>query len=94
MSRALRELYRRKALQASLEDDIFKTWKQHTTVPSKIIGDLVGAFNFRHWLAHGRYWSPKFGQTYDFFSIYALALQLLTALPLEGMIPIGAPEAI
>lgn len=83
VSRALRELYRRKEGRASLEDDIFKIWKQHTT-PPKIIGDIVGAFNFRHWLAHGRFWPPKFGQTYDFFSIYTLSLQLLTALPLEA----------
>lgn len=84
VSRAFRELHRRKPLRVSLEEDIFKTWKQHTTVPSKIIGDMVGAFGFRHWLAHGRYWPHKLGQTYDFFSIYALALQLLTALPLEA----------
>ena len=36
--------------------------------------DLKGAFKFRHWLAHGRYWDPNLGRKkYDFQSLYALA---------------------
>jgi hypothetical protein len=38
-----------------------------------IIGELRGAFKFRHWLAHGRYWKPKFGRRYDFNDIYTIA---------------------
>ena len=49
---------------------------------AKLIGDLRGAFRFRHWLAHGRYWNPKLGQKYDFVSVYSLAANVLGDFPL------------
>jgi len=85
VSRALRLVYRRKKEQASLEDDILRVWKENTTVPPRVIGDMIGAFNFRHWLAHGRYWVPRFGRRYDFFSVYSLVTEVLNSFPLEGV---------
>jgi hypothetical protein len=82
VSRDLRALHKRKGTNASLEDDIFRVWSAHISPPS-IIGDLRGAFNFRHWLAHGRYWQPKLGRAYDFATIYALAEAVLNGFPLE-----------
>jgi hypothetical protein len=84
LSRALRQIYRGKRERASLEDDILEAWKKNTTVPPKVIGDIIGAMKFRHWLAHGRYWPPRLGRRYDFFSVYTLAAEVLNLLPLEG----------
>jgi hypothetical protein len=71
LSRAFREIYRKKGERASLEEDIFGTWLRNSDVPRWVIGRLRGAFRFRHWLAHGRYWEPN--QQYDFNSVFMLA---------------------
>ncbi|CAH0341804.1 hypothetical protein [Rhizobium sp. CECT 9324] len=73
ISRAFREIYGHKQTHASLEDDIFGTWIDRFDGARVIIGELRGAFKFRHWLAHGRYWKPKFGRRYDFNDIYTIA---------------------
>ena len=85
VSRKLRIIYQRKKERARLEEDILDTWKKNTTVPPRVIGDMIGAFNLRHWLAHGRWWKPMFGQTYDFFSVYTLAAEVLNSFELEGV---------
>ena len=44
---------------------------------------MITAFKYRHWLAHGRYWEPKLGRIYDYYSLYDLAYSmehLLTSL--------------
>jgi hypothetical protein len=84
LSRAFRQLYGKKELRASLEDEILEAWKIHWNVPRQIIGDLRGAFKFRHWLAHGRYWIAKHGRDYDFASVFALAKRTLSTFPLES----------
>jgi hypothetical protein len=82
VSRQFWEIYKEKETRASLEDDIFEVWKNNTTGSTKLIGDLRGAFKFRHWMAHGRYWTPKLSQKYDYLSVYPLALQALSGFPL------------
>jgi hypothetical protein len=90
LSRAFRTIYqsrRRNAKvgrNASLDEDIFETWKEEKQAPvPRLIGELRGAFKFRHWLAHGRYWEPKLGRRkYDFNFIYSLADDVLSAFPL------------
>jgi hypothetical protein len=84
LSRAFRDLHKRKQTRVRLETEIFDIWKEHTNVEAKLIGDLRGAFNFRHWLAHGRYWEPKLGRKYDFITVYALANNVLSNFPLVG----------
>jgi len=84
LSRAFRALHRRKASKVDLENEIFDLWKQHTDGATKLISDLKGAFKYRHWLAHGRYWEPKLGKKYDFFSLYTLAASVLANFPLFG----------
>jgi hypothetical protein len=82
VSRQFREIYKEKETRASLEDDIFEVWRNNTTGGEKLIGDLRGAFKFRHWMAHGRYWTPRFGQKYDYLSVYPLAMEALNSFPL------------
>uniref|UniRef100_Q07QK5 RiboL-PSP-HEPN domain-containing protein n=1 Tax=Rhodopseudomonas palustris (strain BisA53) TaxID=316055 RepID=Q07QK5_RHOP5 len=87
LSRAFRDLNKRRGSKVSLEDEILGRWKMHTDGGSELIGDLRGAFKYRHWLAHGRYWNPKFGKKYDFVSLYALASATLTYFPLLRLDP-------
>jgi hypothetical protein len=85
ISRAFRSLHKRRRARAHLEEEILEIWKQHTTGAATLISDLRAAFNFRHWLAHGRYWEPKFGRKYDYVSIYTLAANVFENFPLVGL---------
>jgi hypothetical protein len=83
LSRSFRVIYKEREGNASLDEAIFETWKKKSSAPGpRVIADLRGAFNFRHYLAHGRYWEPKLGRKYDFNFIYSLADDVLNAFPL------------
>lgn len=82
LSRDLRVLHKSKAQRASLEQDILTIWKKHHLDFHPLISELIGAFKYRHWLAHGRYWKPKLGRKYDYQYTYSLAIQLYGSLPL------------
>jgi hypothetical protein len=81
VSRAFRNIYKSKQERASLEDEIFAAWAKNSSVPPSIISELRGAFRFRHWLAHGRYWTPKFGRRYDFTYVFELADLTFSSFP-------------
>ena len=80
LSRAYRRMHQVKGARASLEDDILPLWLALSSVSPMLIGELRGAFKYRHWLAHGRYWVARLGRRYDFDSIYILADALISAL--------------
>ena len=82
VSRDFRKLYTQKDATASFEEDILEIWKKNTSGSSQLIGDLRGAFKFRHWMAHGRYWTPKLGRQFDYLSVYPIAQQAVTSFPL------------
>ena len=73
LSRAFRSLHKEKQENVSLSGDILEAWRMHSDIPPGLLGDIRSAFKYRHWLAHGRYWAPKFGRRYDFETIYGLA---------------------
>ena len=83
ISRDFRKLHKGRGSKASLEDEILDVWRAHTR-QRRLIGDLRGALNFRHWVAHGRYWQPKLGRAYDFATIHVLAEAALAAFQLEN----------
>lgn len=86
LSKALREIYKNKSTKASLEEDILEAWKANTGGSSVLISELKGAYKYRHWLAHGRYWQPKMGRkNYDYDSVYLLAETVLSSFPFEGL---------
>ena len=82
VSRAFRNLYSDKGPHVSLEDDILVAWRQNSDVPHKVIADLKEAFQYRHWLAHGRYWNPRFRKL-DYEEVYTLAEETLNAFPFK-----------
>lgn len=82
VSRAFRTIYKGRKSNVRLEDEIFQTWRQESPASRALIGELRGAFKFRHWLAHGRYWEPKLGRKYDFNFVYSLADDVLSAFDL------------
>lgn len=78
LSRAMRQLHKKYSFRVSLEDEIFEAWLENTSVSPGLIGDLKGAFRYRHWIAHGRYWTPKLGRRYDFYGLATLAQAVFT----------------
>jgi len=78
LSRYFRTLYQAKGHRVALEKDILDGWKRHVPAAKSLISEIVGALRYRHWLAHGCYWEPKFGKRYDFSSLYYVA-QLIEA---------------
>jgi hypothetical protein len=83
LSRAFRAIYKVRKKRVGLEQDIFEAWKDEWPGSRQLIGSLRGAFKFRHWLAHGRYWKPRLARKkYDFNSVYDLAAAVFSSLPL------------
>ncbi|MFM7439499.1 MAG: hypothetical protein ACKO2V_12990 [Snowella sp.] len=83
LSRKMRRIYQIRGSRASLEDDILRLWKETFPEYKGFISEVITAFKYRHWLAHGRYWEPKLGRIYDYYSLYDLAYSmehLLTSL--------------
>lgn len=84
LSRTFRTIYATKSTKASLVDDIFEAWKNNIEGASQLISDLKGAYKYRHWLAHGRYWQPKMGRrNYDYDSVFELTETILNSFPFE-----------
>lgn len=84
LSIMLRDIYKERGPYARLEDDILAAWRGTYPTVAQVVSELRGAFKFRHWLAHGSYWTPKLGRKYDYQSIYALAITVLGSFPLFG----------
>jgi len=82
ISRKFREVFAERQYRISFEDGILNQWKDLPEITSSIISYVKGAFKYRHWLAHGRFWTYK-SKKYDFFGLYNLAL-LVNELPLKN----------
>ena len=86
LSVACRTIYKEKQTKASLENDILDAWRANTEGVNQLISDLKGAFKYRHWLAHGRYWKPKMGRpSYDYETIYEVTEIVLNSFPFEWL---------
>ena len=82
LSKRFRNLNKKKGSSVSLSDDILELWMQHISKKS-VISELRGALNYRHWLAHGRYWVAKWGRKYDFYDVLTLAINIQNELGIE-----------
>ena len=83
LSKKLISLYRRRGERASLEDEILPVWREYRPDYDSVISELVDAFKYRHWLAHGRYWIPKLGRDYAYHDLFQIAYGLFNGLDLE-----------
>lgn len=81
ISRRFRELNRRRSARIKLDEDIFNGWESDVNALRPVITRLKAAFKFRHWLAHGRYWTPKFGRQLDYLYLYQLADDVFLNFP-------------
>jgi hypothetical protein len=61
-------------------DDILNAWSQTDYKSKRLIDDIKRSFEYRNWLAHGRYWVLKSGQKYDYGTIYTIAANAVTLL--------------
>lgn len=73
LSRQFRAIYVAKRERVSLRDDIFPVWKLYSADARRTVSRVEDAYRYRNWLAHGRYWTLKIGDPYDYATIYRLA---------------------
>ncbi len=86
LSKKLREIYKRRANKANFVDDILAAWKEEHPEHKARLDKFGKALDFRHWLAHGRYWQSKTSPhiyQYDYLGVYLLAVDLLSNLDLH-----------
>jgi hypothetical protein len=78
LGRCFRGIYKIKENRVSLEEDIIKNWKIHEPTSKSDMSDLLGMLHYRHWLAHGRYWSlNKQGRRYSADESYTTSEKIL-----------------
>mgnify|MGYP000464330602 CR=1 FL=1 len=81
VSRAYRELHKEKGTRVKLDRHLLTTWVTHHPSCSSAASDFRAALNLRHWLAHGRYWTPKLGRDYAPQDVFDIAARLFAKLP-------------
>lgn len=70
--------YRKKNVR--LDEDIWEVWCDNHPATRALVSQLRGAFKYRHWVAHGRYW--QMGSKYDYQTVFLLAQAILITFPL------------
>ncbi len=83
IDKKFQELYHQKGTRASLRDEILETWKEVHPDCADAIGDFRGALNVRDWLAHGRYWTPRFGRKYNATLVFNISKNLFDIFPYD-----------
>jgi|SRR5271156_1395299 len=73
------EKRRKKAVR--LDEDILEGWKRCTDASPTLVGGLRSAFKFRHYVAHGRYWTPTHSK-FDFSYVHLMAEGIISGLRL------------
>ena len=80
LSKLFRGVYKEWGLKTNLSEHILQHWVHVNPSTKTIIGHFKSALGFRHWLAHGRYWTPKLGQIYDVNGVSLITAQLISEL--------------
>jgi hypothetical protein len=84
LSTYFRGIEKERGDRVRLNEDILEGWKLYSNAPPNLIAQLRGAFRFRHWLAHGRYWSPKLGRAYDFDFVFTITSAIVSGFPFQS----------
>jgi hypothetical protein len=79
ISRQFRKLFKKQRARVRLED-ILSAWEIHRPAAKIAVRDFSCVLSLRHWLAHGRYWTPKFRITYSPADVFDIAHNLLAAI--------------
>ena len=75
-----RTLYKEKGQRARLDEDILKSWKSDRPEANGAVTDFEKVLKLRHWLAHGRYWKPKFSTEYSPEDVFDIVNELLNQI--------------
>jgi hypothetical protein len=62
LSRHFRNLNRTKGRKISLNSHILESWIEYDPGLKSKVAHFRGTLKLRDWLAHGRYWTPRFGR--------------------------------
>ncbi|HEY6927387.1 MAG TPA: hypothetical protein VI653_28185 [Steroidobacteraceae bacterium] len=81
ITRCFRDLYKEHAEHVRLDEHILDNWAVHFPESRALISEIKAAFRFRHWLAHGRYYTPKLGRKFDYFYLYELTDEVFNSFP-------------
>jgi len=72
-------------LKVRLDEHILQTWAEMVPQAKARVGELRGALKYRHWLAHGRWWVPKFGRQYDPTGLLRIITELFKKVKLTAL---------
>ncbi len=86
IAKYFKEIYKQrkkenKSKNIRLEKDILDIWQENPNVNNKGIDDYKRVLKYRHWLAHGRAWSPKLAEDYDLNRVLTIITGLFETLP-------------
>ena len=85
VSKEFRQIYaakEREMRNVRLDADILAVWTADKPRVQRYVNEFAGALNYRHWLAHGRYWVPKLGKRYDPSGIQQIVTSLFAEIGL------------
>lgn len=81
LSRKIRELYRTRK-NIKLEDHLITARAEVEPLMKRYFDALKGAFKYRHWLAHGRYWESNIPEIrtrkFDFTNIHFIVSNVIS----------------
>jgi len=81
-SEKFRLIHKERPDRIRLIEDILDPWADARPDNKKQIGNFKGTLKLRHWLAHGRYWTPKLGRRYDALDVYRIVEAILKSFDL------------
>lgn len=79
LSRVLNRVFNRKRNKAALVEDIVKAWLQQGVLTHHQYDRINSAFQLRHWIAHGQYWSPAKIKPHDLWEVAEFVESLVNA---------------
>ncbi len=80
VSKAFRQLFKEKRQYAALDKDLLRVWRASDRELEPEINTFTEALKFRHWLAHGRYWTSRVNKSYTPDNVYLICENLLDAV--------------
>lgn len=84
ISRSFANLYKSHRLRLKLGEHLLGVHREHGSPNTRrLIDEFVEALKMSHWLAHGRYWPPRFQRPFDPDLVFRLCHDLLAALSIE-----------